>query len=142
MPLLFGCFGEKSGLFKNEKIQYKALKNSFNPLKIFFYTAIKCMFIKNIYDNWLPKYINRAFSRYLLRAVSTRITLFEFFWTFSLSKSLKSACCLGAFHVRIALNLLKSTLFIHTECMPCLSKICPDKVLVYASLTDLSPEFL
>ena len=37
---------------------------------------------------------------------------------FSHSKKIKFPCCLGELHVGIALNLLKSALFIHTACMP------------------------
>ena len=53
----------------------------------------------------------RAYARLLLHAVPTYNALFEFFWRFSHSKKLKFGSCLGGFHVWIALNLLKTTLF-------------------------------
>lgn len=55
--------------------------------------------------------IFRASSRHLLCAVSARNAHFEFFWTFSHTKNFKFTCCLGGFHVHIAINLLKSALF-------------------------------
>ena len=48
---------------------------------------------------------------HLLRAVLVRKSLFKFILVFSYSKNFKFACCLGGFHLRITLNLLKYDLF-------------------------------
>ena len=45
---------------------------------------------------------------------------FNSFWTFSYSQNFKFACCLGGFHLWLALNLLNYALFYsyHTQALP------------------------
>ena len=52
---------------------------------------------------------------------------FSISFSIFLLQNFKFACCLGRFHLRIALNLLKYALFGHTAHMSCL--ICPAHVL-------------
>ena len=73
-------------------------------------------------------YVVRAYFRHLLRAIPARNAPFYFVAAFSHSQNFTFACFLGWFHLRIALNLPKYTLFINSACMPCLSKICLDRV--------------
>ena len=57
---MFWTFCSKTNYLKMEKIQDKALKIvliAMNPLKILFCTAMKGLFIKNSYVNWLLKFI-------------------------------------------------------------------------------------
>ena len=67
--------------------------------------------------NLIKKTSSRAYFRHLLRAVPAHYALFQFLQTFSHSKKLKLACCLGGFR----LNFF--SFFIHTTHMPYLSKI-------------------
>ena len=63
----------------------------------------------------------------------------NFFWYFFTLET----CCLGGFHLRIALNLINYVLFVHTLCMSCLSKICPDwNIRKFRSSLELQEEVL
>ena len=64
-------------------------------------------------------FVVRAYFRHEVRAVTAAI---DFFLS---SPFCQFACCLGLFHLRIALNLLICVLFINTACMPHLLKIYP-----------------
>ena len=76
-------------------------------------------------ESKLPRLILDTYcARYIPTLTLWRFRLF-FLLIFSYSKNFEFACCLVGFLVRIALNLLKSALFIHTACIPCFSKLCP-----------------
>ena len=77
----------------------------------------------------------RAYSRHLLGAVLARNDFLNNFGHFLTPKTLNLHAVKGGLHVWIALNLLKSVLFLNTAHMPCLSKICPG-----VFLTKLDPK--
>ena len=78
---------------------------------------------KTYFSSEIIKRMNRAYFSQLLRAVPTCNALFEICLTILQSKTFKFACCLGSFHLRIALNLLNYVFFIHS----CLTWICPNE---------------
>ena len=66
----------------------------------------------------------KAYFIHLLHVIPAHQALFDFFGTFSHSKSFKFASSLSGFHLWIVLNLLKYAFFIHSACITCLSRRC------------------
>ena len=75
---------------------------SFVSMKVFPSVILYCK---------LKNFLIRACFRNLLRLVSIRSALFDFFGHFHTQKTLNFACCLREFDLRIARNLLKYALF-------------------------------
>lgn len=62
---------------------------------------------------------------------------FSYLWAFWKTKSFKIFILSRGAHLQIILNLLNVSFWIHSTCIPCLSKLCPnnDVFLVNSSLS-------